>query len=291
MDLADVKYALDYLETHPDAGAAEIARRVYCSVYHFQRFFSLMCGISFAEYARCRKLSRAALDLRRGEKVLDVALKYGYGTSESFSRAFFRFHSVKPMQAKRGATVKIFVPPNLGGKSEKKTMNFAIKELPAKTLAGFCTHFHGAPCGAERERQEHIFYERTRGKQWLLFGASGGKETEYAIVSNVTDDGYDYAIAYELDDWTRNALLDPAVTGMDIAALGIGMFHLERTRAAVFTTEKSVHPVKDYGELRRLLLNDVLRDVFLKDAPELVVYHWHIHDRKNRYIEICLPIE
>ena len=62
-------------------------------------------------------------------KVIDVAFKYGYGTSESFSRAFFKFHGIMPSQVKEGCSLKSFsrlsIKPNLIGGSE---MTYKIEE-------------------------------------------------------------------------------------------------------------------------------------------------------------------
>ena len=58
-----------------------------------------------------RRLSLAGEELSNGNaKVIDVAMKYGYDTPESFSRAFTRFHSISPSEAKHGGNVKIFTP-------------------------------------------------------------------------------------------------------------------------------------------------------------------------------------
>lgn len=58
-----------------------------------------------------RRLSLAGEELSRGNaKIIDAALKYGYDTPESFSRAFARFHGITPSEARHGGKVKIFTP-------------------------------------------------------------------------------------------------------------------------------------------------------------------------------------
>jgi AraC family transcriptional regulator len=99
--------AVDYIEEHlsEDLKCGDVAGHVYLSVAHFQRAFRLMTGMAAGEYIRCRRLTLAGNELTRaGVKVIDVALKYGYETSESFSKAFGRFHGVTPMEAKREGT-------------------------------------------------------------------------------------------------------------------------------------------------------------------------------------------
>jgi len=52
----------------------------------------------------------AALELAAKEaKVIDVALKYGYETPESFAKAFKRLHGISPTAARRpGISLKAF---------------------------------------------------------------------------------------------------------------------------------------------------------------------------------------
>lgn len=291
MEITDLQRALDYIEEHltEPLDFEELSKRAYASRYHFQRLFGILCGVTPGEYVRRRRLSRAALDLQEGEKALDVALKYGYETGESFSRAFLKFHGIPPAQAKKGAPIKNFprLDPNVGA----ATPPCKIAELPAKTLVGFKARFRGAPFGEERARQEHEFYSATRGKQWLLLGAAGGKAEEYAVIANVGEGGYDYSIAYELDELPREMLFDPAVAGIDAERMGFETIRLERRRAALFQTPKSVHPIADYAALRAAV-GEMMKsaDFELADAPELVVYHWHLPQKEERFLEICLPV-
>ena len=97
--------AIDYVEDHlaEPLDYAEIARQAYSSSFHFQRIFSILCGYTLGEYIRSRRLTLAGNDLLRTDsKVIDVALKYGYDSPESFSRAFARFHGVLPSRVKSG---------------------------------------------------------------------------------------------------------------------------------------------------------------------------------------------
>lgn len=78
-------------------------------MFHFQRVFSILCGFTFGDYIRMRRLSLAASDLIcTNEKVIDIAMKYGYDTPESFTRAFTRFHDITPTEARRGGSVRSF---------------------------------------------------------------------------------------------------------------------------------------------------------------------------------------
>ncbi|MCI9549592.1 MAG: AraC family transcriptional regulator [Oscillospiraceae bacterium] len=104
--------AVDYLEGHleaPDLG--EAARIACCSPYHFQRMFTLPAGAPLSEYIRRRKMSRAAADLQHGERIVDVALKYGYSSPTAFNRAFQAVHGLPPSAAKTPGAVLKSHPP------------------------------------------------------------------------------------------------------------------------------------------------------------------------------------
>ena len=292
----NVQNAIEYIENHLDGDIdyAEVARQAYSSNYHFQRVFGILCGMTLGDYIRRRRLSRAASDLRDGEKVLDVAVKYGYESSESFSRAFYRFHGVLPSKVKRGAPAKVFQKLSLNIPSIGDfTMKCTVEERPDKILVGFKRRFRGVPYGEERLEQENDFYSSTRGKQWLLIGAAGDNMTDYAVVTNIDDDGYDFYIAYELDDWARAAIFDSAITGMNLSREEFEIIHLPKRVCAVFPTAQSKHPIADYTDIRSRIVTEWLpqSDYELADAPEVVELHWRTGERSKRYIEITLPVE
>lgn len=104
--------AIDYIENSLDKHISydEAARIACCSTYYFQRMFSYISGVSLAEYIRRRRMTQAAFELQRTDsKVIDVALKYGYSSPTSFSRAFQSVHKVTPMAAKKsGCTLRAY---------------------------------------------------------------------------------------------------------------------------------------------------------------------------------------
>lgn len=107
-----IQNAINYVENHitDELDYNDIAREAACSHYYFQRIFGILCGFSLGEYIRNRRLTLAGSELSSTDaKVIDVALKYGYESPESFARAFFKFHGITPSEAKkRGAKLKSF---------------------------------------------------------------------------------------------------------------------------------------------------------------------------------------
>ncbi|MBO1308848.1 AraC family transcriptional regulator [Enterococcus sp. 669A] len=79
----------------------EAAKRAKCSAYHYQRMFSYIAGVTLGEYIRRRRMSLAGVDLQAGQKVIDVAAKYGYESPTSFNRVFKTVHGITPQEAKK----------------------------------------------------------------------------------------------------------------------------------------------------------------------------------------------
>lgn len=109
--------SIRYIESHltEELTVEEVADAVHVSPFYFQKGFAMLCGFSVAEYIRNRRLALAGRDLATTEeKVIDIALKYGYDSPDSFAKAFTRFHGITPMAArKNGFLLKSFAPLKL----------------------------------------------------------------------------------------------------------------------------------------------------------------------------------
>ncbi|MDA1477058.1 AraC family transcriptional regulator [Bacillus changyiensis] len=104
--------ALDYIEDHLDheIDYKKLAQAALCSEYHFSRMFSALSGISLSEYIRRRRLTLAAFELQKSDiRIVDLAVKYGYDSADSFSRAFQKTLGLKPSEARnKGIQLKAF---------------------------------------------------------------------------------------------------------------------------------------------------------------------------------------
>ncbi|MFQ9923663.1 MAG: effector binding domain-containing protein [Beduini sp.] len=109
---------IDYIENHLQRDEEpinndEIARIAGCSFNFFQKVFSYMNKISFAEYIRYRKLTLAGYDIKSTNlKVVEISYKYGYDSPTSFTKAFQQFHGVSP-KAARSRDVELKVYPKM----------------------------------------------------------------------------------------------------------------------------------------------------------------------------------
>lgn len=139
--LEKLNEALQYIEDNLTAELAmkDIAKIAYCSEYHFQRMFSFLSGITLSEYIRRRRLTLAAMELRdSGAKVIDIALKYGYASPNSFTRAFHQLHGMTPSEAKsRAHSLKAY--PQMSFQLTVrgvKEMNVRIEQKDAFCIVG-----------------------------------------------------------------------------------------------------------------------------------------------------------
>ncbi|MGF3194913.1 helix-turn-helix transcriptional regulator [Facklamia sp. P13055] len=101
--LENLSNAIAYIEDNLEEEISydEVVRIACCSTYYFQRIFSYVTGISLSEYIRRRRMTQAAFELQRtNQKVIDVALKYGYSSPTAFNRAFQSVHGIAPFVAK-----------------------------------------------------------------------------------------------------------------------------------------------------------------------------------------------
>ena len=112
--VATIQKAIKYIEDHllKDINYEDVAKYVNTSSYEFHRTFSFLTGFTISSYIRNRRLSLAAIELMEtDDKIIDIALKYGYETSESFTKAFSRFHGVAPKYVKENSVkLKLFNP-------------------------------------------------------------------------------------------------------------------------------------------------------------------------------------
>lgn len=143
-NLEAIKYlnnAIDYIEDNLDKSIDldEIAKVACSSRYHFQRLFHAFTGFTLSEYIRNRRLTLAGEELLSGHsKIIEVALKYGYESSDAFTKAFQRLHGVAPSKLKRGEVIlkaypKLSLQISIIGKCN---MNYRIVEMNSFKVFG-----------------------------------------------------------------------------------------------------------------------------------------------------------
>lgn len=194
--VASLNEALNYIERHllEEADSVKAARHVGISRFYFERTFSALTGMSVSEYIRARRLTLAGQELlSSGAKVIDLALKYGYDTPESFSKAFSRFHGVTPTSARRMSTLmRCQNPLAISIQMEGATrMNYKIEAMDAFTVAGVEQEFHMDSSTQEipkfwQEFFEKGFHEKVCPMFGICFDADAAGKFPYMIADKLS---------------------------------------------------------------------------------------------------------
>ena len=132
---------IEYIEEHLEEkiDTEKLARKIGINEYTFQRIFAIIADISLTEYIRNRRLTNAGQELYlKQEKVIDVAIKYGYNNATAFSRAFERFHGIKPSEVrKKPEKLKMYTKLHFNENIEyNKSFEYKITEKEEMTSYG-----------------------------------------------------------------------------------------------------------------------------------------------------------
>ena len=295
--ISGIQNAINYIEEHitEPLDYEEIARKAFSSSFHFQRVFSILCGYTLGEYIRSRRLTLAGADLMDGgEKVIDIALKYGYDSPESFSRAFQKFHGVAPSQARSGGVIlksfsRLSIKVTLEGGS---IMNYKIEQKEPLVLFGYKARFTGSP--KDRSLQDHNFACDTRLKHAALQYMAHDVDTTYCVINNISDDGYDFYIASRIGEEDQNDVLE--MFGEEVSAW-FERIIIPGGTYLVCEGERCKYPANYADDLYREAVTNLLSGAGyeLARGPEVEILHWFYKEgdeklNSSRYLELWLPI-
>lgn len=156
--------SMEYIESNLDNELYidDIAAIACMSKFHFQRMFNMLTGYTVSEYIRNRRITVAAQELvNTKSKVIDVAMKYGYESPESFSKAFRKIHGISPSDAKKDSqSLKAY--PKLSFQIQIKgdvEMDYKIVEKEAFTVVG--KSIRTTTIGGENHRKIAAFWEES----------------------------------------------------------------------------------------------------------------------------------
>lgn len=100
----DIQNSIMFIEKNitDDLSIANLANQSFFSKTHYQRLFRQIVGEPVMEYIKNRRLQLACRELfKTDETVLDIALKYGYGSHEGFTRAFKSYFGANPKEFRK----------------------------------------------------------------------------------------------------------------------------------------------------------------------------------------------
>ncbi|MGJ7912505.1 AraC family transcriptional regulator [Neobacillus sp. LXY-1] len=153
--------SIEYMESNLDTNLLidDVAAAACMSKFHFQRMFNMLTGYTVSEYIRNRRITVAAQELVNSKaKVIDVAMKYGYESPESFTKAFRRIHGINPSDAKKNSQI-LKAYPRLSFQIQLKgdvEMEYKIVEKNAFTVVG--KSIRTSTIGGENHRNIAAFW-------------------------------------------------------------------------------------------------------------------------------------
>ena len=160
------KYIDDNLDN--DINYETLSHFLGVNTYTMQRLFTMLCGITLSDYIRKRRLSNAGYDIYQNKlKIIDVAIKYQYESATSFSRAFEKFHGIKPSKITKETKLKNF-PRIVFNENIQITSELDYEII---TLNEF--NLYGISINTSNETINHdapIFFKKTENKYLNKYG-------------------------------------------------------------------------------------------------------------------------
>ena len=158
--IAVLNRVVEYVEQNLDdeIDILSLATSLGTTEYHLRRMFSSLAGMPLSEYVRRRRMSVAAAELVGDGDLLGIAVRFGYGSTEAFGRAFRAVHGVSPGDVRRdGGPLRS--QPQLRFRltvEGNTTMDTRIADRPAFRLVGHSARVPLIHEGANPHIQAHI---------------------------------------------------------------------------------------------------------------------------------------
>ena len=199
--------------------------------YHLRRMFSSLAGMPLSEYVRRRRMTVASGDVVRGEEdLLEIAVRYGYGSREAFGRAFRAVHGAGPAEVRRdGGPLRTQPQLRFRLTVEGSTpMDTRLVDRPAFRLVGHSTRVPLIHRGVNPHIQQHIAAIPAEEHQRL----KALSDSEPAGLLQVTDDadpdgreGTELTYLHGVAVGTGT----PVPDGLDVIEVPAGMWAVFRT--------------------------------------------------------------
>jgi len=146
-----VNDSIQYIESnlHRKLSLDELASRYFISPTYFHRIFRAVTNHTVKSYILGRKLSAAAIVLRKTcRNVVDIALQYGFSSHEQFTRDFIKMFHVTPSRyRKENVSVSLMeeldiVERDFKNKNKELIVTNSCRELKEIKLLGNELLFH-----------------------------------------------------------------------------------------------------------------------------------------------------
>lgn len=275
---------IDYIENNLTGKISNEALQFVTSmsIAQFQKTFLSITGYTVGEYIRNRRLTLAAFELINSNRsVLDIALKYGYDSSEGFSRAFKEFHNFNPNEIKKGKTNfnlfnKITLEIRVNGGSK---MNFEIVKLESLDFVGFKTIALG-----NMNKDIDIRWDND-DDAW-----ESSRKEQNAII--ITDDHIWYEVYKKINESKYAHYICSKCSSIPERCEAV---HFDGGLFAKITTNKYKYPTEQLKDVyyQTRIDTEWLSAIGYRlddNRNQLYITNWSMIDKEGRYIEIYLPV-
>lgn len=283
--LSRLNTAIEYLEGHleDEIDLTRMAQIACCSPFHFQRMFSYLAEVPLGEYIRRRRMTRAVADLQNeNNRIMDIALKYGYDSPTAFNRAFQSVHGIAPSEARKpGVMLNAYLPISfkITIKGEAQ-MNYRIEKRDAFQIVGVKLECPWTP-----EKQEG-FTEVP--KFWAKHGQKG-TIPELCKLINQAPMG---VLGVSVGDWQTAGSFDYyiAVSSSQPAPDGMFAYEVPASTWAIFECRGAMPTA--IQTLQKRIVTEWLPSSGYEyaNAPDIEVYFEGDQQAEDYRCEVWLPV-
>ena len=256
---------INYIETNleNEIEYEKLARILGVNEFTMKSIFSIICDMPISEYIRKRRLSNAGFDLyKTNDTIMTIAQKYQYDSATSFSRAFEKFHGMKPSNVKNNPNdLKIFAKLVFDENvKSNENVEYSIIEREEMVL-----YVNGIKTNYETiSKDAPEFFSKMKQKYSTKYG-----KIKFGMVvyeDRIESDNYEYWVLY-----------DKNIDGFE-------KYIIPQSKWLKFNIPSQ--NAKDIQEMSHKFYIDILPVIKynLRPIPELEYYHDDI-------TEFCIPIE
>ena len=183
-----------------------LAKKAGFSVYYFCKLFALYKGMPVMEYIRRRRLAYAASDICENNKIIDVALNYGFESHNGFSKAFKKVYGFSPDEFRQRTAPHRPIPPNplksLTEDTASKVPVCRIEHIDEFYLAGIVIH-----------TSDNLSSIAQQPALWQIFELHETEHHIYALAS--PKEHGEYYISFPTNDGNYNLLSGVKISAPD----------------------------------------------------------------------------
>lgn len=267
-----------------------IASQCGYSTFHFCRIFNICQGMTLMDYVKKRRLSLAATKLFDGNRIIDVALEYGFDTHNGFSKAFKKEYGFTPTQYVKRMEDYYFNKESvykIGG----YIMNPVIVSKPAFKVAGYGIQTNISNCN----------FTKDIASFWSNYSGENLEIKMYEILK--PDKHGEIGIFIPSNDRNGDAIYLMGVIVNDFESISDDMITIEIPEAtyAVFTTPpvdtSNDSSQNDFAKTIKATWKYIFEDwfnqsdyIFDEDKMDFEFYDERCHFRKDTVMDIYVPV-